>query len=246
MFALYLVRLRGGIVAARLGGLAQCAGGLREARSMTLLTHYRMFGHYNAWANARLYDAAAQLDGRTISRRSRRLLQIGPRHAQPSAGDRPDLDAAVHRRRATRRTGWMRSCSRRSTNSAPRARPRTGGSSISSTAWTTRRIAGIDQIPPRLVAGSIRAATGACAGALVQSPDPPPRPGPCPADRPRRPGAGTRSAVFPAAFGETRRPDVTKTSPPAHTLSDLPAICQNRLRPRRMQQNCAPAVINAP
>src|ERR1700676_5730627 len=23
--------------------------------------HYRMFGHYNAWANSRLYDAAARL-----------------------------------------------------------------------------------------------------------------------------------------------------------------------------------------
>jgi uncharacterized damage-inducible protein DinB len=30
---------------------------------MTLLAHYQMFGHYNAWANARLYDAAARLDG---------------------------------------------------------------------------------------------------------------------------------------------------------------------------------------
>src|SRR5664279_1857619 len=28
---------------------------------MTLAAHYRMFGHYNAWANRRLYDAAAQL-----------------------------------------------------------------------------------------------------------------------------------------------------------------------------------------
>jgi len=28
---------------------------------MTLLAHYRMFGQYNAWANARLYDAAAVL-----------------------------------------------------------------------------------------------------------------------------------------------------------------------------------------
>ena len=28
---------------------------------MTLLAHYRMFGRYNAWANQRLYDAAAQL-----------------------------------------------------------------------------------------------------------------------------------------------------------------------------------------
>ena len=28
---------------------------------MTPLAHYRMFGHYNAWANSRLYDAAARL-----------------------------------------------------------------------------------------------------------------------------------------------------------------------------------------
>jgi uncharacterized damage-inducible protein DinB len=28
---------------------------------MTPAAHYRMFGHYNAWANSRLYDAAAQL-----------------------------------------------------------------------------------------------------------------------------------------------------------------------------------------
>ncbi len=28
---------------------------------MTPTAHYRMFGHYSAWANARLYDAAAQL-----------------------------------------------------------------------------------------------------------------------------------------------------------------------------------------
>jgi uncharacterized damage-inducible protein DinB len=28
---------------------------------MTLVAHYRMFGRYNAWANARLYDAAATL-----------------------------------------------------------------------------------------------------------------------------------------------------------------------------------------
>jgi uncharacterized damage-inducible protein DinB len=28
---------------------------------MTAADHYRMFGHYNAWANGRLYDATAQL-----------------------------------------------------------------------------------------------------------------------------------------------------------------------------------------
>jgi len=29
---------------------------------MSLAAHYRMFGHYNAWANGRLYAAAGQLD----------------------------------------------------------------------------------------------------------------------------------------------------------------------------------------
>ena len=28
---------------------------------MTVSAHYRMFGHYNAWANSRLYEAAARL-----------------------------------------------------------------------------------------------------------------------------------------------------------------------------------------
>src|ERR1700682_2276313 len=28
---------------------------------MSAAAHYRMFGHYNAWANGRLYDAAARL-----------------------------------------------------------------------------------------------------------------------------------------------------------------------------------------
>jgi uncharacterized damage-inducible protein DinB len=28
---------------------------------MSVAAHFRMFGHYNAWANDRLYDAAAQL-----------------------------------------------------------------------------------------------------------------------------------------------------------------------------------------
>jgi len=27
----------------------------------SLVTHFRMFAHYNAWANARLYEAAARL-----------------------------------------------------------------------------------------------------------------------------------------------------------------------------------------
>jgi uncharacterized damage-inducible protein DinB len=28
---------------------------------MTPTAHYQMFGHYNAWANGRLYEAAAEL-----------------------------------------------------------------------------------------------------------------------------------------------------------------------------------------
>jgi len=29
--------------------------------SIMLAAHYRMFGHHNAWANGRLYEAVAQL-----------------------------------------------------------------------------------------------------------------------------------------------------------------------------------------
>jgi DinB family len=32
-----------------------------DQASMTPTAHYQMFGHYNAWANGRLYDAAARL-----------------------------------------------------------------------------------------------------------------------------------------------------------------------------------------
>jgi uncharacterized damage-inducible protein DinB len=54
-------------VAARLGGFAQRACRLKysgredDEASMTSAAHYRMFGHYNAWANQRLFDAAAKL-----------------------------------------------------------------------------------------------------------------------------------------------------------------------------------------
>jgi uncharacterized damage-inducible protein DinB len=46
-------------------GSAHCAASgvtdTGDQASMTPTAHYRMFGHYNAWANSRLYDAAAQL-----------------------------------------------------------------------------------------------------------------------------------------------------------------------------------------
>lgn len=51
-------------MAAGLGGFAPRAGGLipSTVSDMTLAMHYRMFGHYNAWANGRLYAAVARLD----------------------------------------------------------------------------------------------------------------------------------------------------------------------------------------
>jgi len=101
---------------------------------MTLLAHYQMFGRYNAWANGRLYDAAARL-GREQYRADRgtffksvhgtlnHLLATDRIWMQrfTGTGTAPDrLDAILFER-------W--------TNSAPPARPRTGASSISSTAW---------------------------------------------------------------------------------------------------------------
>jgi uncharacterized damage-inducible protein DinB len=34
---------------------------------MTPTAHYQMFGHYNAWANGRLYEAAAALSTEHIA-----------------------------------------------------------------------------------------------------------------------------------------------------------------------------------
>ena len=77
----------------------------------TLKTQFDMLAHYNAFANRRLYDAAAALSDCRLSRRPWRLLQIGAWHAQSSARRRPHLDEALHRRKATRPIGLTPSCS---------------------------------------------------------------------------------------------------------------------------------------
>ena len=139
---------------------------------MTPTAHYRMFGHYNAWANHRLYDAAAQLSTeqyradrgaffKSVHGTLNHLLVTDRIWMQrfTGEGDAPNrLDAILFETfdelRAARRGG------------GPADRRFCG--------WARRRAhRGNDQIPPRLIAGAIRAATGACAGALVQSPDPP-------------------------------------------------------------------------
>src|SRR5260370_330540 len=97
-----------------------------------------------------------------------------------------------------------------------------------------------DQVPPRLDAGSVRAAAGAGAGALIQPPDPPPWPGPRTTDRSGRPGAGTRSVDLPAAFGEIRR----LTARPARAKPVAP-VSYDLVQGAGMQQNCAVAVTNS-
>jgi uncharacterized damage-inducible protein DinB len=104
---------------------------------MTPADHYRMFGRYDAWANKRLYDAAARLS--TEQYRADRGAFFKSVHGTINhllatdriwmrrftvEGDAPDrLDAILFES--------FDDC-------APRARPRTGGSSIMSTGSMTR------------------------------------------------------------------------------------------------------------
>ena len=175
-------RLHHRLLAARLGGLAQRAGRVRSA--MTLLAHYQMFGRYNAWANARLYDAAAALDD------------------EQYRADRGAFFKSVHgtlnHLLATDRI-WMQ----RFTGTAGAHRLdvilfETFGELRNAREAEDRRIVDFvdgagrcpdcrfDQISPGLDTGSIRTGPGARSGPLVQSPDPPPRPCPCDPDRPCR------------------------------------------------------------
>ena len=191
--------LRGRIVAARLGGLAQRAGRVRSA--MTLLAHYRMFGHYNAWANARLYDAAARLGDeqyradrgaffKSVHGTLNHLLATDRIWMQrfTGTGTAPDrLDAILFETLDELRT-------------AREAEDR-------------RIVDYVDGLDDARIAGSIRyrrvstpevfeQATGARSGPLVQSPDPPPRPGPRALDRL---SARRRNSICctTSGFGET-------------------------------------------
>ncbi len=174
---------------------------------MTLLAHYQMFGHYNAWANARLYDAAAQL---------------GDEHYRADRGAFfKSVHGTLNHLLATDRI-WMQRFT--GTGTAPDTLDvilfETFGELRKAREAEDRRIVEyVDGLDDARIAGSIRyrrvstpeVFEQALAPALahwfnqVQSPDPPPRPGPCDLDRPRRPGAGTRSAVLPAASREARR-----------------------------------------
>ena len=171
---------------------------------MTPADHYRMFANYNSWANNRLYEAAARLSSeqyradrgaffKSVHGTLNHLLVTDRIWMQrfTGEGDAPNwLDAILFETldelRAAREAEDRRIV--RFVEGAGRPSHRRH-----------------HQIPSRLLARRIRAATGAGAGALVQSPDPPPRASPCVADRPPRSGAGTRSVVFPAADGEAGR-----------------------------------------
>jgi len=96
---------------------------------MTPTDHYRMFGHYNAWANGRLYDAVAQLTSeqyradrgaffKSVHGSLNHLLVTDRIWMQRFTGKGEAPDSS------------MPSCSRHSRPCAPRARPRTAGSSI--------------------------------------------------------------------------------------------------------------------
>ena len=58
---------------------------------MSPAAHYRMFGHYNAWANSRLYEAAARLSHERY-RADRGVLLTG------LLGTAPELDVLIFHR----------------------------------------------------------------------------------------------------------------------------------------------------
>jgi uncharacterized damage-inducible protein DinB len=170
---------------------------------MTLTAHYRMFGHYNAWANRRLYDAAARLSPeqyhadrgaffKSVHGTLNHLLVTDRiwMHRFTGEGDAPSrLDAILFETldglRAARED-------------------------------QDRRIVDfVDRLDDARIAGTIRYRRVSSPEAFEQqvapalahwfNHQPPPRAGPCAPDRSYRRSAGARPAVFPAAAGKTHR-----------------------------------------
>ena len=96
-------------------------------------SRYTMFAAYNAWANERLYDAAAQLsDADYRADRGAFFKSVHGTLNHLLLGDRSGCGASPAR--SARRTGSTRSCMRRSPNCARRGAPRTRASRIGSQA----------------------------------------------------------------------------------------------------------------
>src|SRR3982074_1479916 len=135
---------------------------------MTPLAHYRMFGHYNAWANGRLYDSVARLGPeqyradrgaffKSVHGTLNHLLVTDRIWMQrfTGEGDAPSrLDAILFETfgelRDAREAERSQDCRFRGWVGRPAHRRQR-------------------QISPRLITGGNRAATGRGAGALVQS-----------------------------------------------------------------------------
>ncbi len=166
--------------------------------AMSLTAHYRMFGHYNAWANERVYDAAAALSAeqyradrgaffKSVHGTLNHLLATDRIWMKrfTGEGEVPDrLDAILYDSFAELRAARQ--------------------------AEDVRIKAYVDGLDAQRIAGTISyrrvsspeafvQQTGSRAGALVQPPDPSSRPGPRAAERAHRRGAGAGSAVFPAS-----------------------------------------------
>ena len=62
--------------------------------------YVRTMAAYNRWQNQNLYGAADRLSDAAAQGAARRLLRLHPRHAQPPAVRRPDLDEPVRRHAA--------------------------------------------------------------------------------------------------------------------------------------------------
>jgi uncharacterized damage-inducible protein DinB len=190
-----------------------------------------MFGHYNAWANKRLYDAATRLTDEQY--RADRGAFFKSAHGTlnhllvtdriwmqrfTGEGHAPNqLDAILFET-------FDRLCAARETEDR-RIVDYVDGLDDTRIAGTIkyRRVSSPEQFEQQL----------ASALALVQPPDPSPRPCPRVADGPGRRSAGTRPVVFSAAVGQIRRLRSRK-------LHFRCASCgQEFAGLSQMQQNCA-------
>jgi uncharacterized damage-inducible protein DinB len=169
---------------------------------MTPAAHYRMFGHYNAWANSRLYAAAAQLSSEQY--RADRGAFFKSVHGSLNhllATDRIWMQRFTGEGEAPNRLDVILFESLDDLRAARIAEDR-------------RIVDFVEGLDERRIEGTIKYRRVSSpeqfeqqlAPALahwVQPPDPSPRPNSRLADGPGRPSAGARFVDFPALVGET-------------------------------------------
>ena len=108
---------------------------------MITADYVRTMAGYNRWQNENLYGAAGHAHRCAAQGAARRLLRLDPRHAQPSAVGRPDVDEPVRRHAQAEGAGvpQTRQPSTRAGTSSRRARRPSTRSSSTGPASSTRQ-----------------------------------------------------------------------------------------------------------